>query len=139
MSFEVYLQCFDNCEPAGIARRTLHGLFAEGSLNDSEQDSWRLKYDALNSCDLHLTALESNPDLVHAVGVHRPCGDLRLWQALFELMKHGHWVLYWPGDSPPLTLVATTKEHLPESMLEALGIPIAVRDVEEIRERIKNS
>ncbi|MBX6316623.1 MAG: hypothetical protein IRY99_27470 [Isosphaeraceae bacterium] len=63
MSFEVYLQCFEAGEPAGVPRATIRALFPVINA-DSEPDYWRVRYDDLNSCDIAVTPLPSDGELV---------------------------------------------------------------------------
>ena len=80
---------------------------------ESEVDLWVVRYDDLNSCEISVGPLSTDPSLVTAIVVRRPCGDLRLWEALLEVMKLGHTVLYFPGDSPPLVTNLEVGDHLP--------------------------
>jgi hypothetical protein len=105
----------------------------------SEPDYWRVRYDDLNSCDVSVTLLASDPTLLASLCVFRPCGDLRLWDALLAVMRLGPVVLYFPGDSPPLVASEAASEQLPADMVEAMGQPRVVRSAQEILEAIKHA
>ncbi len=88
MSFEVYLQCFEGGEPAGISRAAVRALFPV-IVADSEPDYWIVRYDELNSCDIHVAPLASDGDLIESLCVNHPCGDPRLWDSLWKVMRMG--------------------------------------------------
>ena len=135
MSFEVYVQCFKNGEPAGGPRDLVRAVFGE-FLTETETSYWTLRYDATNSCDIAVDALHDDESLVHHLCVHRPCGDMRLWDALAAILKLGTVVLYFPGDGPPLVAASSVAEHLPADLLEPLGTPACAATGDEILRHI---
>jgi hypothetical protein len=138
LSFEVFVQCFENGEPAGVPRSAIRPLFPVVEA-DSEPDYWSIRYDDSNACHVRVTPLASDRELVESLCVFRPCGDLRLWNALLAIMRLGPGVLYFPGDAPPLVTSEAAGDHLPADMVEALGRPRVVRSPEEIVEAIRSS
>ena len=64
---------------------------------------------------------------------------MRLWDALYEVMKLGKVVLYFPGDAPPLIADESVARHLPADMVKALGQPRRVRSGAEIVDVIRHS
>lgn len=103
---------------------------------ESEVDLWVVRYDDLNSCEISVGPLSTDPSLVTAIVVRRPCGDLRLWEALLEVMKLGHTVLYFPRDSPPLVTNLEVGDHLPTDMVEALWQPTLVATAQDLLDAI---
>src|SRR5688572_5879739 len=92
MSFELYMQCFDRGQPSGVHADTVKAAFTHIAAG-SDRDHWRLVYDDANSCDVDVTRQTDQPDRIHALIVHRPCGDERLWDSLYDVLKSGRWVL----------------------------------------------
>jgi hypothetical protein len=138
MSFDVYLQCYDAGQPAGIPRNAIRRLFPVVEAK-SELDYWHLRFDDLNSCKMLVGALPSNPELLHSISVNRPCGDIRFFESVLAVMGLGNVVFYFPGCPGPLVTNDTVGSHLPADMIEALGQPIRVESAEEIVEIIKRS
>jgi hypothetical protein len=138
MSFELFMQCFDHGEPAGLPREAIRTLFPVVAA-ESEPDCWIVRYDDENSCDISVTPLTADETLMESLCVNRPCADERLWDALLSVMRLGAVVLYFPGDAPPLVASEAAGEHLPADMVEAMGPPCVVSSIEEILEIIKNA
>src|SRR6476469_9528051 len=112
MSFDVYLQSFHRGEFAGIPRQRLRDVFG-AHLTETEPDYWQVRYDDANSCDLDLTAHDTDASMVRGFTVHRPCADRRLWDALASILALGDLVLYFPGGRAPLVAHSTVTQHLP--------------------------
>jgi hypothetical protein len=138
MSFEVFVQCFDRGEPAGLPWASIRRLFPVVDA-ESEPDNWSVRYDALNRCSICVSPLESDTALVESLCVFRPCGDLRLWEALLAVMRLGAVVLYFPGNAPPLIASGDVAQHLPDDMIESLGQPKVVQSGQEIVEVIERA
>jgi hypothetical protein len=137
LSFEVFVQCFERGEPAGVPRAAVRPLFpvVEG---ESEPDYWAVRYDDLNSRHIGVRPLASEASLVESLCVHRPCGDARLWDTLLAVLRLGSLVLYYPGNAPPLVASESVWKHLPADMVEAMGPPRTVRSGQEIVEAIQH-
>jgi hypothetical protein len=135
VSFDVYVQSFQHGEFAGITRQRIRTAFGL-HLTEAEPDFWQLRYDEANSCDLHLTADDVDPTMVRGFTIHRPCADLRLWDALASVLSSGDVVLYFPGARAPLVARASVGQHLPPDMIEALGHPVVVTSGSEIQHEI---
>ena len=135
MGVTVHLQCYHAGEPAGLPRSSLRALFPVGP--DSEPDRWRVRYDDRNSCDIILLPHPSDPELVRALSVDRPCRDGRLWDALLGVLRLGPVVLYALAETPPLIADAAVAPHLPADLVEALGLPRCVGTGAEIRRAVE--
>jgi hypothetical protein len=136
MSFEIFVQTFQKGEFDGFPRQGIRDAFGT-YLSELESDFWRLRYDDANSCDLYLNAHHSNANLVHGFMLSKPCGDLRLWDALAFILSLGNIVLYFPGGQAPLVADISIAPHLPQDMIEALGQPIVVTSGNEILHEIQ--
>lgn len=133
MSFDVHIQFFEGGEPAAIPRDSAREAFGS-KLAEPEQNRWTVSYDPQNSSEIYLNSGESVESL-WGLSIYRPCGDLRLWDALASILKMGNAVLYFPGCKPPLVAKLSVREHLPADMIEALGEPVVVgRGAEILRE-----
>jgi hypothetical protein len=108
MSFEVFVQCFDRGKPAGLPRTSLRRMFPVVDA-ESERDNWSFRYDDLNRCNINVSPLDTA--LVESFCVFRPCGDVRLWEAMSAVMRLGSVALYLPGDSPPLIVSDDFAQH----------------------------
>lgn len=130
MSFEVYLQCFGEHARAGISRAAVRSLFPIVE-KESERDYWRVRYDDQNSCHIGVTAATTDSATLQSFYVERPCGDVRLWEALLAAMKMGSVVMFWPGG-PPVVADGAAGTDLPADMIAALGSPRTIRSAEEL-------
>ena|SRR5579883_2929775 len=130
MSFPVYVDCWRNGQQSTIPKAAVLALFP---VEEMERDAevWNLEYGPLDSCQVHLYA-ESDPTQIGGFCVHRPCKDMRLWDALAAVLRLGTLVLYWPGCEFALVADETMAAHLPEEVVESLGPPKCVHSGEEI-------
>ena len=119
MGFEVYVQCFGESVGSGISRAAVRRLFPVIE-QESEPDYWRIHYDQTNSCTIAVTPIPSDKERLKSLFVERPCGDLRLWDALLSVLRMGRVVIFWPG-SPPIVSDAVLASELPKDMTNALG------------------
>jgi hypothetical protein len=138
LGFEVFVKCFKDGEPAGVPRSGIRSLFPIVEAK-SELDYWFVWYDDLNSCHVSVTPLVSDLALVESLSVVRPCGDLRLWEALLAVMRFGSVVPYFPGDAHPMVASEAAGAQLPTDLVEALGRPRVVRSGQEIVEAVRNA
>jgi hypothetical protein len=136
VSFQIFVQCFERGEPAGIPLAAVRSLFPVDE-SKSGPDYGSIKYDEVNSCDFRVSPLRSNLLLLESMCVFRPCSDLRLWEALLAVLRLGAVALYFPGDAPPLVASLASGEQLPVDMVEAMGRPRVVSSGKEIIDIIK--
>jgi len=130
VSFEVYLQCFGESEHSGISRAVVRSLFPVIA-EESEPDYWRVRYDNKNWCNIGVTAMTSDKGMLKSFYVDRPCGDLKLWEGLFAVLRMGSVVIFWPGG-PPVVAVEAVAADLPEDMIDSIGPPRLVSSAEEL-------
>jgi len=136
MSFDVYLQCVAG-DPPGISRAAIRALFPIVE-ESSERDYWSVRYDRANSCKIQVTPAKTNNGLVTSLGVNRPCGERRFWEAVLEILKMGPVILYWPGGGPLVGRESVAAEF-PQEIAESLGRPEWVSSAQEIMDAIRES
>jgi hypothetical protein len=137
MSFEVYLQCFGETERSGISRAAVRALFPIIE-QESKPDYWSIRYDEMNSCHIGVTALPSEREMLNALYVARPCGDLRFWEGLLAVLRMGSVVIFWPGG-PPVVADETVAANLPKEMTNAIGRPRTVHSAEKFFRLLQES
>lgn len=130
MSIEVFVHFFGETEQAGISRSAVRSLFPVVE-DTSERDFWRVHYDDLNSCDVMVSSIPSDPESLASICVWRPCGDTRLWEALIQILEMGYIFLYWP-DGPPMVASEAAFSSFPKELSDTLGPPEFVRTAEDI-------
>jgi len=123
MSFEVYLQAFERGAQSGFPPDLIRNAFRE-HLVELEPDFWQATFGSTESCDLFLQPVSDDPSLVHSISIHRPCKDLRLWEAVYSLLAVPGSLLYFPGGDAPLTRDAYAATAAPADMLESIGQPV---------------
>lgn len=136
MSFDVFLITFGETERTGISRQVVRALFPVVE-KTSGPDSWVIAYDKDNRCRIDVKALASDDDALIRIGVERPCGDSRLWQSLFQVLKMGHIFMVWPGGRPVVASMRNAA-FLPEQ-LDALGLPQVVGSAEALLSLVRDS
>jgi hypothetical protein len=137
VGFEVYLQCFGQSGRSGISRAAVKSLFPVLE-EESEPDYWRVRYDNKNSCEIGVTAMTSDKEMLKSFYVDRPCGDLRLWEGLLSVLRMGSVVIFWPGGPPVVALEAVTAD-LPDDMIDSIGQPKLVSSAEELLGLLRES
>ncbi len=137
MGFEVFMECFGETQHSGISRDAVRSLFPVVE-TESEPDHWRVRYDAKDSCLVCVTPLASDPRRLRSLYVDRPCGDLRLWEALLSILRMGSIVIFWPGG-PPVISGDATAANLPADVTAALGPARCVRSAEELLRTVQES
>ncbi len=70
----------------------------------------------------------------------RPCGDIRLWDALASILRLGNAALCFSSGAPLLIADADVAQHLPKGMTEgSLGAPKYVTSGAEILHELHES
>jgi hypothetical protein len=125
MSVDVFLQAFERGEPQAIPTSGILKCLAP-FVEKKTEDFVDVSFGPQASCTFYF---DTNEDTVEGLNVNRPCGDPKLADVLFQIMKLGNFVLFVPGEEQPIVLTAETTPHLPEDLLDALGEPIVTGDV----------
>ncbi len=137
MGFEVFVQCFGETQHSGISRDAVRSLFPIVEA-ESKPDLWRVRYDPENSCLLYVSSLGSTPQRLKSLCVERPCGDLRLWEALLAILRMGSIVIFWPGG-PPVVSDDAIAANLPADVTAAFGPAKSMRSAEELLRAVQES
>ncbi len=139
MSFELFLCCYRDGEPAGIDEGRLRKAFGVAlASEDLEFNCWHLEFGPeINCCDVFVTRLESDEKQVKALLVSRPVSEKRLWQKLFNIMQLDNVILFFPGGKSPLFACENAIRHFPQDMVDALGKPKIIKNGAEIAAEIE--
>lgn len=132
MSFELFLQRFDNGQPSGIPLAAIRVAFA-GALTEPEEDFWQASYGPTQTSDLFLAPLADDPSQIHTISIYRPCADARLHDAIWQLLALPGSCLHFPGGAAPFTRDGRLGAALPPGMIEALGPPLVIGSAAEIQ------
>jgi hypothetical protein len=132
MSFDIYVQSFENGLPVGIPLELVRQIFGS-HLSELEPDYWTLSFDPSESCSVFPSVQDDSPHVVQSLSIGNPCDTPMLWDGLFSLLGFGNTVLHFPGCSGPLVLEDMVACQIPHSMLESRGSPIIVRSGQDIR------
>ncbi len=138
MSFEAFIQCFKDGETGTVSCQRVREAF-EPFVREGGPFDWRVYYDEQNYSDVILERDPADQNLLKGFTVDRPCGDERLWDSLLSVLRLGNLVLYFPSNCPPLIADNRVAQHLPPSMIEALGQPRCVSTGKEIVDAVRGS
>jgi hypothetical protein len=137
MSFEIYLQVFSDEESFGIPLKEVFQSFGE-HVSKLSSTLWNIHYNSENNCDIYIHGDGSEESRITGFTVYRPCDDVRLWDALFNIMGLGHVALYFPGSRVLLRNEASV-QHLLTDMVSALGGYLIVNGAEEILKELSTA
>jgi hypothetical protein len=137
MSFEVFLRCFGEQSQTGIDRATVRSLFPVDE-SRSEPNYWRVCFDHENHCEIGVKPLAHDGTKLQSLYVHRPCGDIRLWNALLKILRLGSVVLWFAG-SPSVLAEGQKRDGLPPDRLEGHGPPKFVSSAEELLQIVEEN
>jgi hypothetical protein len=138
MGFEAFVNCFKDGELDGMPRQKVRDAFGP-FLTDMGAEKWRVYYDDANWSDVMIEPLAKKDDLLVGIVVDRPCADERLWDSLYQILKLGNIVIYFPSNCPPLVADPEVVKHLPPGMVKSLGEPRCVHSGKEIVEAVRSS
>ena len=130
MGIEIYFQGYNQDGPYGVSRNHVLSLFNLHEATADEFGFYPLVYDGEAQC--HLT-LQGRADIAEVVCIHRPTDHPALWQAMYELLKTGPYVLFAPGGNQPLIGRSEVRTWLPEDMIASLGEPALVKAPEDMQ------
>ena len=130
MSVEIYVLGFSDRQPGGLTLVDVTRQF--GSDVKPNDGLIRLQYDDRNSCELSLT---EEHGAVTQFTVIRPCDHDRLYASLFELLRAGPYVAFAPG-SHPVVVNESVADAMPTETIDALGDPVTVATVRELRDAL---
>jgi len=131
MSFDLYLQTFQDGKANGIGLEVLRDAFGKYVV-EMDEDYWQVQYDLEESSDIFLQPLPGNPLLIHTISIHRPCRDLRLWESLWRLLGIAGTLLYYPSCDAPVARDPIAGMSMPDEMRASLGDPLIVSSAVEL-------
>src|SRR5438105_219907 len=106
MSFDVYLLAFTDQRSSGVPRSAVHAAFGDGVRWDDDMSGWT-RYGPEDGCNIQLSALKADPNLISCISINRPVAAPQLWTSVYELMRLGNFALLFPGGRGPLVADAT--------------------------------
>jgi hypothetical protein len=108
MSFDIFLQCYRNGEPANFKRSVVEEIFGPHAYGDPDFSNVTFP-DGSGSC----MYVDDGDDMQCIMFNH--CGGHDFFQALYELADRTKSVVLWPDDDRPATAVTdeATPGHLP--------------------------
>ncbi|BCM18167.1 hypothetical protein [Mesorhizobium sp. J8] len=140
MSFEAYLNCFENGEESYFSTSIVEDTFAPFiTRRETEFSCWVVTYDDTSSADLYLNLDPGDASRCSGFTIARPPDDPRLYDALWKILRVTSSVVCCAGECPPLVGWRETMPHLNSDMVEALGTPVVVSSGGEIKEWLEKS
>ena len=137
MSFDLYLQAFQDGKASGINLEVLRDTFGKYVI-EMDDDYWQVHYDSEESSDIFLQPLPEDSSSIHTISIHRPCRDLRLWESLWRLLGIAGTVLYYPSCDAPMARDPRAGTSMPSDMHESLGDPLIVSSAAELFHLMKS-
>jgi hypothetical protein len=138
MSFEIYLQVFNEGGESGFTSKELRAAFA-GHFTEVEADFWQVHFSDADTSDMFLTPASDGTPTIHSISVHRPSNDDRLWHALYALLQANGSIFYFPGCAAPLTRDPKASDSMPKEMLEELGQPQMVESPADLLRAVESA
>ncbi len=134
MSFDIFLQCFQNGKQHGFPLALIErGFGAVKRVRNAH--CWILDYPDGGICELYV---DTTKEYVEDFMVARPPSSPQFWQSVFDLLRQTPSCLYWPAGGPVIAN-PSVRGHLPPNMIKKLGEPTIVSAPEQIFEAIRNS
>jgi hypothetical protein len=128
VSFDIYVQWFRDGASDGVPEERIRESFGD-ALKVEDDMGWRLSYGHDMTSDIYLSRRDDGA--VEGITVSRPVVASELWQALFDLLGMQSAVFFFP-DGGLFVRSEGAGEHLPPSMLEALGPPTLVASAADL-------
>lgn len=131
MSFDIFLQCVRNGEPATFKRSVVAEIFGPHAYGDSDFSNVTFP-DGSGSC-IYVARDED----IDGMGFNH-CGGDQFFEALYRLADVTKSVVFWP-DTRPSTAITdeATRSHLPGNLEEGgMGPARVVRNGRELRDYI---
>src|SRR5215469_7348150 len=123
MSFEAFVYFFREGEPSSVASQRVREAFGT-FLKQGGGFDWRLHYDDQNNCDVMLHKQHGNGSVIRGFSIMRPCGDVRMWDAVASILRLDNAALFFSSGAPLLVADAGVVRHLPDGMTKgSLGQP----------------
>jgi hypothetical protein len=120
MSAEVGIVCYEKGELATLPNAVILGAL-EPFIEEREEDYWVLSFPDGGGGEMEALGDESGFDLC----IGDPSGG-DLFDALFEILRQTHTLLWWPGGDRQVTADPHITDHLPPGFVAESGEPILV-------------
>ena len=130
MGIEIYFQGYSADGPHGVSRDDVLSLFTLHEATADQSGFYPLVYDGETQCQL---TLQIRANIAEVVCIHRPTDHAALWQAMYDLLKSGPYVLFAPGGNQTLIGRTEVRTWLPEDMIASLGEPALVKAPEDMQ------
>ena len=131
MSFSIYFSAFHDGGSFEFDRSVVENVFAKNIvLRDGRR--MHLEYDDGSWSDMYM----EKERIVHGFSVNHPSVNRAFWEAILYLLQRLPAALYWDGKGCVVANPAVSTQ-LPSEMVKALGEPIVVTRIEQIREAMK--
>lgn len=135
MSFDIFLQRFENGEVGTFKRAVVEEIFGPYAVDGAPKGIMRVEYADRGGADVYI---DDEEDLKGLMFNH--CGGYTFFDALYQLTDRIKGVVYWPGIGPSSAITdAAVMQHLPADFLEACGPPALVHDRSGITDAIRRS
>jgi hypothetical protein len=132
MSFDLGLMAFKDGEPGTLSSSLMLQVlqpFVQPIVDDRFPDKrWELVFpDGSGGNMMEIVEGEDGNGLV----INRPHGT-KLFDALYEIMRQTHTMMWWAGMDNMITADETIADHLPSDYIEKYGVPPLVRSGADI-------
>lgn len=115
MSFDIFLQCFRNGEPATFKRSVVEEIFGPHAHDDRELT--RVTFPDGSGSDIYM---DQGDDVQCMMFNH--CGGDEFFEALYQLAERTKSIIFWPAVGPSSAITdSVTLKYLPVAWPEGLG------------------
>jgi hypothetical protein len=130
VSFDIYLLCVRNGEPATFKRSVVTEIFGPHAYGDPDFSNVTFP-DGSGSC-----IYVARDDDIESMGFNH-CGGNDFFQALYELGDRTKSIIFWPDTRPSFAVTdEATLAHLPLDFEQDFGPGQIVRNGRELQEYI---
>ena len=136
MSFDIFVQHFQNGETATFERKIAEDIFGPYAIQrDKNGGIMRIKYPDGGGADVYGDKQEQ----IDHLGFDRFGGDA-FFDALLQFANRIQGVIYWPGEGRCSAVTdPSIVAHLPAEFIEGCGQPVLVRDRKDLTDAIRQS
>lgn len=134
MSFDLYVGGCRNGGKAPFPRALVERHFGE-FVSGRKPGCLTLSFGGGDDCYLFC----EDQELIELCSINRPAAALALYEAILNLLRSGHLVLFMPGECPPLLGRADTIPHVPVDLTRGAGPPVVLGSATEILQWIRRA
>lgn len=132
MSFDMYLMKWRGKESMPISSDDFQIHFKDCPEIKKDEFGVYPTYDEANDCEIY------GLDEPGGIQISRPCGDKRLWNSIYSLMKTDKYTLIWPGIDCAIAAQGIPVEDIDDDFMfefMRLKIVLSYDEIFEILER----